>query len=141
MKRAANYQRWKPRLLAKSVSLMTATTLSFFLASVSHANPYGGGTLEVLGVCNNSCGKYTSRYSDPDWKGEYTSWLGGFITGVNYSNGDIDDISGGLDNTALLKWIYNYCDENPLATVATAAHNLMQHLYESGKYRETSNDK
>ena len=105
---------------------------------VCHSNPYAGGTFQVFGVATTSCGKYISHFNDVRWKVLYRNWVTGFMTGVNYSSKDIDDISGGLDSDALLKFIYNYCEENPLKTVSDGAHYLVQELYDSGAYSRSS---
>jgi hypothetical protein len=125
-------------MIRKAIIFLMAIVFSFG-TTVSYSNPYMGGEYQTLGIAVNSCGTYVSDFNNAQRKVLYGTWITGYITGINYSNSDISDISGGLDTEALLKWIYNYCEQYPLKKVSNGAHYLVQELYESGAYTRSSN--
>ena len=63
----------------------------------------------------------------------YQAWISGFVSGVNYADFDISDISGDTDAQHTLEWIEHYCQRSPHYSVPHAFHQLMQYWLSTGK--------
>jgi hypothetical protein len=63
------------------------------------------------------------------------SWVQGFITGVNYQRALPEDSHSKLGQdfpaTSIVRWIENYCRDNPQDDLADAAEALVEELVES----------
>ena len=57
--------------------------------------------------------------------GLYQSWISGFISGTNYAESEIYDVSGNSTPEQSFAWIQNYCIENPEVAVPLAMHELI----------------
>ena len=65
--------------------------------------------------------------------GLYQSWISGFVSGINYSNRSIYDVSGDTSPNDSFEWIKNYCIQNPDESVPTALHELVMQWERKGK--------
>lgn len=83
----------------------------------------------ILGVGINSCGIWQEdRKKDGLGSRVHENWVVGYISGYNAWVDGKADISEGTDVPGLLAWIDNYCAQNPLDKIATAANALINHL-------------
>jgi len=56
----------------------------------------------------------------------YQAWISGFVSGVNYADIDVYDISGDTNAERTLEWIEQYCQQSPQYSVPNALHELMR---------------
>ena len=63
----------------------------------------------------------------------YQAWLSGFISGVNYAEENIYDISGATDPEESFIWLKEYCDQHHETTVPQALHILLNQWEKEGK--------
>lgn len=59
------------------------------------------------------------------------NWAKGFITGVNYIHADTlgnTHLGTGLDQASLTRWLDNYCQSKPRATLSDASAALVNEL-------------
>ena len=85
------------------------------------------GRFQIYG--DVTCGQWLSWRSDPSIVQNLASmWLGGFISGFNVVVNGPQDVLLRSDLDSALRWIDNYCRQNPLKSTAGAAYSLMQEL-------------
>ena len=89
----------------------------------------GGGTAwgyQAFGVGLESCGAWTTAKEEKSSKQpNYYNWIGGYLTAYNRW---VESESGPVSKTKMrgvAAWIDNYCRDNPLEVVATAAERLI----------------
>ncbi len=63
----------------------------------------------------------------------YQSWTSGFVSGVNYANDDVYDVSGGTSPEDAFSWLKEYCTENTDVAIPVALHQLLQIWQQEGK--------
>ncbi len=56
----------------------------------------------------------------------YQSWASGFVSGVNYSDSDVYDVSGATTPKDTFIWLKNYCADNLETAIPIALHELFQ---------------
>lgn len=56
-----------------------------------------------------------------------TSWLGGFLTGVNF-HPRFYNVTTGTEMSEMLAWLDNYCEGHPSERVGDAAQDLVLEL-------------
>lgn len=56
----------------------------------------------------------------------YQSWASGFVSGVNYENNHIYDVSGGTTPEDTFAWLKDYCSNNQETAIAIALHELLK---------------
>lgn len=122
------------RQLILAVSLIIA-------GSCAHASDR---EVVVYGLGNDSCGKFLSAlskappekglaYKDIDYMPDsalYLEWLSAYVTAFNLFNDQHKNITT-IDRQGLIFWAKNYCEKQPLDTIADAAWKLIQ---EQGKF-------
>lgn len=89
------------------------------------------GAFEAIGQGTVSCGKWTeARQQDHDSAEAVilSSWINGFISGVNWRGAEIQNVAWGTDRAARDGWIDNYCAAYPLDLVVTATVGLINEL-------------
>jgi hypothetical protein len=115
---------------------MAMVRVSFALAlivSICSSESSAQGThrqgIMVLGVGTDSCGKWTrERRTETMTSVAYSQWVLGYVTGANAFFLTHDPhLAKGIDNTALLAWLDNYCHSNPLESL----HNVLQPGFET----------
>jgi hypothetical protein len=88
------------------------------------------GILSVRGEGLLSCGNFIS-YLDADnvtAEAQFTSWIDGFISGINYQDTIKKMRGANIDTEATKQLLVNYCRENPLDMFFTAAIKLAKEL-------------
>lgn len=63
----------------------------------------------------------------------YQSWASGFVSGVNYSDNDIYDVSGATSPEETFAWLKDYCSENSDTAIPVALHELILNWQQQGK--------
>lgn len=82
----------------------------------------------ILGIGNDTCGRWMTSRRDPEDKNFVGAWLGGYLTGANvYGNG-----SGKAGENIQFRdyeiWMTNYCSSHTLDSIKTAADALIKEL-------------
>lgn len=57
--------------------------------------------------------------------GLYQSWISGFISGTNYAQTSVYDVSGASTPEESFTWIKNYCLDHPQTPIPLALHELI----------------
>lgn len=65
--------------------------------------------------------------------GLYQSWISGFISGANYAQNDVYDLSGDASPTDSFEWIKQYCLQYPIDPIPLALHKLIEEWEQAGK--------
>ncbi len=55
----------------------------------------------------------------------YQSWASGFVSGVNYADSDVYDVSGATTPEDTFVWLKGYCEEHPDVAIPVALHELL----------------
>ncbi|MFK7795273.1 MAG: hypothetical protein AB8B89_07995 [Gammaproteobacteria bacterium] len=63
----------------------------------------------------------------------YQSWASGFVSGVNYSDSDVYDVSGATTPEDTFIWLKNYCEDNSETVIPIALHELLGIWKQEGK--------
>ena len=63
----------------------------------------------------------------------YQSWASGFVSGVNYSDSEVYDVSGESTPEETFAWLNEYCGENPEVAIPIALHELITIWEQEGK--------
>lgn len=63
----------------------------------------------------------------------YQAWISGFISGVNYADMTVYDISGDTSSELTLAWIEQHCQHAPNDSIPSALHQLMQNWQTTGR--------
>ena len=93
----------------------------------------------VKGEGNYSCPEYVSaRRTNSAKLYSSISWVQGFITGVNYQRalgeGSDSFIAQDLPAASIVRWLENYCHENPQDYLSDAAEKLVVELKEKAQH-------
>jgi hypothetical protein len=120
-------------MLQKAVSLLLLGLMLTFGTPANAAN--ATGHIQVYGFGTQSCGAYSQARQQPAaWDaGDFTSWLGGYISATNHRLLNTYDVAGHTDFKGLLGWLDNYCRANPTENFAGAAEALVIFLYPTRK--------
>ena len=63
----------------------------------------------------------------------YESWASGFVTGVNYSDSSVYDVSGDTTPKEIFAWLKDYCETHSETAVPIALHELIGIWEQEGK--------
>jgi len=63
----------------------------------------------------------------------YQSWASGFVSGANYADSDVYDVSGATTPEDTFVWLKNYCEEHPDTAIPIALHELIGIWESEGK--------
>lgn len=63
----------------------------------------------------------------------YQAWISGFVSGINYTDISVYDISGDTSSEQTLNWIEEYCESAPKDSVPNALHQLVEDWQTTGK--------
>ncbi len=81
----------------------------------------------LKGHGNISCGTFiTERDEGGAMHYGNMAWVYGFISGINYNSDG--SVGKGLDSNAISLALANYCNKNPLKTLADASENLYSQM-------------
>jgi len=101
--------------------ILPLVLLTAFLPSMSQADPY-----LVYGYGTQSCGWWIEeRKNDSSQASNAEGWITGFISGYQYSGYALPN----TDLSAMSAFVDNWCQENPLEGIGTAAGHLVDALY------------
>jgi hypothetical protein len=96
----------------------------------AHAQP---AQITMLGVQNVTCGTWTQERqvrSQTSWLlGE---WVLGFLSAVNATGHQNNDLLAGKDHNGIYGWIENYCKTFPLQQFPAAVYALLDELQHNG---------
>lgn len=79
----------------------------------------------AIGAGTDSCGKWIESRNEPASHFQYKEWIFGFLSGVN-SNSNSNKQSRPPDGAAVVAFIDQYCKNNPLHLLVSAADALIQ---------------
>ena len=63
----------------------------------------------------------------------YQSWASGFVSGVNYQDSHVYDVSGGTSPEDTFVWLKEYCTNNEEVAIPLALHELLATWKKEGK--------
>ena len=63
----------------------------------------------------------------------YQSWASGFVSGVNYSDNNVYDVSGATSPEDTFIWLKEFCSENNATAIPLALHELLEIWKNEGK--------
>ncbi|MDW3095414.1 MAG: hypothetical protein R8G33_07075 [Gammaproteobacteria bacterium] len=69
----------------------------------------------------------------------YQSWASGFVSGVNYSESDVYDVSGATSPEDTFIWLKDYCADNLETAIPIALHELLVIWQQEGKTLREAN--
>ena len=69
----------------------------------------------------------------------YQSWASGFVSGVNYTDNDVYDVSGATTPEDTFIWLKDYCEDNPETAIPIALHELLGVWENEGKILKQAN--
>ena len=92
--------------------------VSTLLTPIASAAP----AVKLIGVDDATCSAWTSSKSDPDERKTYLVWVGGVLTGHNYTN-QRQQISS-ISNGTIENFVDRYCAENPKGSFSDAAMRM-----------------
>ncbi len=69
----------------------------------------------------------------------YQSWASGFVSGVNYSDSDVYDVSGATTPEDTFLWLKDYCADNLEVAIPIALHELLDIWQKEGKTLKQAN--
>ena len=105
--------------MRESVRFVKGYLVALILLVVTPA--YAGEYL-LKGAGAHPCSHFLDTSSDPVLRSQWKQWLNGFISGANLANslskGD------GIDESAFVYEVKNYCEKNPMKDVGDAAEWL-----------------
>jgi len=117
-----------PSRLFGRLTVTTGVLLAVILVILLSGPALSQETYMVFGTGTISCGAWTKDRTDASvksWQAE--QWVSGYITAYNFW---VEDEGGPVnrlpaDGYGPIAWIDNYCQENPLEAVATAAAQMI----------------
>ena len=89
------------------------------------SSPVMAQTLTTLGAYD--CGEWIARKKNTFIESQATSWLAGFMTGLNF-DGRGKNLLKKVSPDQIYLWMDNYCKANPLSTTVTGGQLLMYEL-------------
>jgi hypothetical protein len=100
------------------------------IAAAICVNAQAAPVFTVLGVGNDSCGKWIEAHNTNGTDAfMQDSWLGGYISAFNnYAPHSKGDVTKRTDMPGITAWMSNYCQKDPLALIDTAAQKLIDNL-------------
>ena len=105
-----------------------------FAAVTSTAAEAQDHKVMIWGAGTISCGEFIKVVAkNPQNEVVFGQWLNGYISGRNFADRSVADYAAGLDRTALISWITNYCKDNPLDVFFNAAEALITELRSKGR--------
>jgi hypothetical protein len=104
---------------------MMRIAMLLLVASISTAQAQGERA--VIGPTGFSCGMWSNAPKESAQHAVLSSWLFGFISGLNFESTSGDFLRG-KDPDSLTAWIDNYCQKNPLNPATQGAVELVKEL-------------
>lgn len=86
------------------------------------------GHFAIWGKGNNSCYSYTTAH-DNDELDPYKHFVMGYLTGYNVQTPETYRMSGTMNLSQILGWLYDYCESSPIIGFEQAlADFIAQHF-------------
>lgn len=128
--------RWEGYVSSKKLVLATFVA-SCLIPLATHASDSDGHWL-MYGIGSKSCGTFLQ--AEDNFKSSadeaaladryaFMSWAEGYLSYYNHYANDLYDIAGATDPSGIERWLYNYCQQNPLAAFPNAIDALVIELY------------
>lgn len=105
-----------------------------FSCATLHAEVYGGGYWETIGIGNMPCDVVLSNTQNTDYKEVISVWISGFMTGVNFTSQDVYDITEGKDIYMLTEALIVECEVNLDKTLSDIATEMVYTRYQGNKF-------
>jgi hypothetical protein len=85
--------------------------------------PENASAFTLIGAGVDSCGTWTADRRHPSGSPALQDgeWVLGFLSGIGYEGAASIDPLQGVDAQAVLAWVDNYCQVNPLDKISDAA--------------------
>ena len=82
------------------------------------------------GSADKSCGLYLEARAQRDLtyldgSAEFTNWLGGYLSGVNATSLDTNNVLGKTELSDAVSWLESYCSAHPLISFGGAVDALV----------------
>ena len=117
------------------LKLFLFCVLLFKLVCASlHAEIYGGGYWETIGIGNMPCEVLLSNSQNTDYKEVISVWVSGFLTGVNYTSHDVYDITNGEDIYMLTDALIVKCEKHPDKTLSDLVTEVVYSRYHGNEF-------
>ena len=88
---------------------------------------YGNDEYDVFGFPQASCGSWTTEQTNESTTSlQYESWVLGWVSAAGWAGIKIKE----TDPYAIIQWINNYCQSNPLEKLTSAVKKLIYELEE-----------
>jgi hypothetical protein len=112
----------------KAIVAVVSFVTAFGVAETIDAQTAAAPQYKTWGVGLHSCGDWTRAHSYPISIEEVTeeAWLGGFMSAMDEAGPGPRNPQ--VDFFAMVGWVSNYCQANPLDDLATAASALRVEL-------------
>ena len=95
------------------------------------------GNFAIWGKGNKSCYSYTVAYDNSKLQ-SYKDFVMGYLTGHNVQTPDTYRISGKMDLSQILSWLYDYCDSKPIVSFEHALADFIgEHFDKRIKHSQT----
>jgi hypothetical protein len=113
----------------KSASVLATILTLVVVTQVSVAS--AGPSQTQIGEANASCTSWMAARQQPDLaarKASISSWILGFISGINVDSPDVDFLAD-TDPEKVWLSIDSYCREHPMHVIGEAVSELAMNLY------------
>jgi hypothetical protein len=102
------------------------------LAAATHLSVASAGPTQTqIGEAGSACSSWIAARQQPELairKASISSWILGFISGINVDTPDIDFLAG-TDPESVWLSIDKYCHQHPLHVIGDAVSSLAMNLY------------
>lgn len=112
-----------------------------FSCTTLHAEVYGGGYWETIGIGNMPCDVLLSNTQNTDYKEVVSVWVSGLLTGVNFTSQDVYDITEGEDIYMLTEALIAECEAHLDKTLSDIATEMVYTRYQGNKFVPAKDEK
>jgi len=109
--------------------------------SNTHAEVYGGGHWEAIGLGNMQCSEFSTKTKEESYRELGAVWLSGFMSGVNFTSADVYDITWNEDLYVLTDLVIKRCGENPEMFLSDIATQIVYQRYQDKNFTATKDVK
>lgn len=103
-------------------SLIIALSI-LFLTSTAALAVDTNGNYAVWGVGKKACFAFNKEMGSED-NAKYKHFIKGFLTAYNMFTEKTYNITGSMNETDVLEWLNDYCDDNPMSGLESALLNF-----------------
>jgi hypothetical protein len=99
---------------------------AILIASLVVAGLTAASRAAMVGLGNQDCGTWTTNNPAKGGLGLlYQQWMFGFLSGASRADPGHDPLKG-IDGSAIMQWLDEYCQHNPDTSLADAATAFVQ---------------